>query len=88
MRQVSAEQFVRAFSAQRHRRRLAGHARQKPHRQRAGIRIRLIAVIRELMNRLRQILPGVQIEFGVLGSVAARLLRVRSSLRRSFVRET
>ena len=73
IRQVTAEQFIGAFSTQRY----GGAAAlvssgKKPDRQRAGIGVRLIAVVGELVDRARQILFGIEIELMVLGPITAQ----------------
>ena len=49
LHQVSAEQLVRAFPAQRHRGAAFGQPGKKPYRQCAGIRVRLIAVVSQFV---------------------------------------
>ena len=61
------------------------HLRQKPDRQRARIRARLVRVVREVLDRALQIHVRVQIELMMVGAVAARpsrgSTRVSSKLR-------
>ena len=63
IRQVSAEQLVRAFAGERHRHVPPAHPREEPHRQRPRVRARFVGIIREILNRALQFHVRVQIEF-------------------------
>ena len=70
--QVSAEQLVGAFAAQRDRHAAAGQPRKEPHRQRASIGIGLVEIVGKLLDGIGQPAVGVDVELFVVGFVAGR----------------
>ena len=69
LHQVAAKQLISAFPTERHGRSRFRQAGEEPYRQGAGIGVGLVAIISELVNRAWQVLLGVEIEFGMFGSV-------------------
>ena len=89
IRQISAEQLIRAFAAQRDFGLRAAQLRQEPQRQRAGIGAGLVGVVCELLDRAFQILiGGIEVELLMLGAVLAHHLARCSCSRRSCGRGT
>src|SRR5689334_4927910 len=72
VRQISAEQLVRAFSRKRDRHMLAAQTRQVPYWKRSGVRARLIRKKCEVFDRVPQVRLRAQVEFVVIGSVYLR----------------
>src|SRR5579872_5802011 len=70
--EVTSENLVRTFAAQRHSYVVAGHPGEEPHGERTGIRAGLIRVIGELFYGTGKVRIRTHIEFVVFRSVLRR----------------